>query len=666
VACQAVVLECRGGGKRKARLRSLQPGSRRFSHCASTKAGLHVVTVAVTVLEMIFGKNWRSASVWRVLLCAPFFSLLPTAAARSALRLPAPSELAAKPLPAKKAPSQDDSFTLVPAKDLALQPENARKADALVDFVEGSRLEEDAEMDNALAAYQKVLNVDPGQAELALRVAALLSRLGDFPRAIDVLKVAIKVKPKEPAPYLQLSFIYAKYLKKTEQALKYANQAVALDPKNFDAYQRLYEIEMTVGDPKKAVQALERAAGVKSDEPTFWIRLGKLYGSTVFKGEVEPKPEDLKRVNDFFRKAVENAGDDSAVLKDVADYFAASQQIQEAIPLYLKVLELQPDDSNAREKLASGFVQTNQRAKAIEMLQEIIKQHPERYQPYDLLAQLLDEGARALARANQPEPAKAEFAKAAANYEQSLLINPGRANTCLRLAELLIGPLKESERAVKVLTEARQRFPNAAEFTYYLALALREAKHLQQAVTTFEEALNEAQGENEGLLNARFYFDYGAAADQASLYDKAAELFRKSIALDPANAAEAYNYIGFMWAEHNLHLDEAEEMIGRALQLDPNNGAYLDSLGWLYYRKGKYDEALNELLRAAQNLTRDDPIVFEHIGDTYSKLNRVPQALDFWQKAIALDPGNKLLADKIEKTKTTISKGPPAKINRID
>jgi tetratricopeptide (TPR) repeat protein len=637
-----------------------------YSPALQAKAGLHVAIVAVTVFEMIFGKNWRSASVRHLLLCGLFFTLLHTAAARSALRSPAPNERVAKPSPAKKAPSQDDSFTLAPAKDLALQPENARKADALVDFVEGSRLEENAEMDNALAAYQKVLNFDPGQAELALRVAALLSRQEDFPRAIDVLKDTIKAKPKEPAPYLQLSFIYGKYLKKTEQALKYANQAVALDPKNFDAYQRLYEIELTGSDPKKAVEVLERAAGVKSDDPVFWIRLGKLYASMVFKAEIEPTPEEIKRVNDFFRKAVENAGDDSAVLKDVADYFAASQQIQEAIPLYLKVLELQPDDSNAREKLASGFVLTNQRVKAIEMLQEIIKQHPERYQPYDLLAQLLDEGARALARANQPEPAKAEFAKAVANYEQSLLINPGRANTCLRLAELLIGPLKESERALTVLTEARQRFPNAPEFTYYLALALREAKHPQQAVSTFEEALNEAQGENEGLLNARFYFDYGAAADQAGLYDKAADLFRKSIALDPANAAEAYNYIGFMWAEHNLHLDEAEEMIGRALQLDPNNGAYLDSLGWLYYRKGKYDEALNELLRAAQNLMRDDPIVFEHIGDAYSKLNRVPQALDFWQKAIALDPGNKLLTDKIEKTKTTISKGPPAKINRID
>lgn len=635
----------------------------RFSQA---KAGLRAVPVVVTLLEMIFGKTWRSASVRHLLLAGLLFSSLPPAAARSDLRSPAPGELANKTPLTKKNPSQDDSFMLVPAKDLALQPENARKADALVDFLEGCRLEENAEMDNALAAYQKVLNFDPGQAELALRVAGLLSRLEDFPRAIDVLKDAIKAKPKEPAPYLQLSVIYGNYLKKTEQALKYANQAIALDPKNLDGYQRLYEIEVANGDLRKAGQALERAANIKSDDPGFWLRLGKLYASTVFKAEVQPKQEEIKRVNEFFRKAVQNAEDNSAVLKEVADYFAASDQVQEAIPLYLKVLELQPDDSNAREKLASGFVLTNQREKAIEMLQEIINQHPEKYQPYDLLAQLLDEGALSLARANQIDQAKVEFAKAAANYEQSLLINPSRGNTCLRLAELLIGPLKESEHAVQLLTEARQRFPNAPEFTYYLALALREAKHPQQSVTAFEEALNEAQGENERMLSARFYFDYGAAADQAGLYDKAADLLRKSIALDPVNAAEAYNYIGFMWADHNLHLDEAEDMIGRALELDPNNGAYLDSLGWLYFRKGKYNEALNELLRAAQNLKRDDPIVFEHIGDAYSKLNRIPQALDFWQKAIALDPGNKLLTDKIEKTKTTISKGLPLKMNQID
>ena len=610
---------------------------------------------------MIFGKIGSAISLRRLLLGAVLFSCCEASAASSPVASPPRAEVVTKGPPPKKSAGQDDSFILTPPKDLALQPENARKADALTDFVEGTRLEENADMENALAAYQKVLNYDPGLSELAMRVAAVLSRYGDHPRAIDVLKDAIKEKPKEAGPYLQLAFIYAKYLKKTDQAVKYANQAIVLDPLNIEAYQRLYEIETSAGKLDKALLALDRAASVKSEDPAFWVRLGKLYATIVFKTEPEPKPEDIKRVNGFFEKAVAFAGDDSPVLKAVADYYAASQQIQEAIPLYLRVLELQPDDLNAREKLATGFVLTNQRDKAIQMLQEIIEKQPTKYQPYDLLAQLFDEGARALERANQSEQAKPLFAKAAANYEQSLLINPGRANTYLRLAELLIVPLKDSARAVNVLSEARQRFPGFPEFTYFLAIALRESKQPQKAVITFEEALNEAQISNDEVLNARFYFDYGAAADQAGLYDKAADLFRKSISLDPANAAEAYNYIAFMWAEHNMHLDEAEEMIGRALQFDPNNGAFLDTLGWIHYRQGKYEEAVAELLRASQHLTRPDPIVFEHIGDAYSKLNRIPQALDYWQKAMALSPDNKLLAEKIEKTKTTISKGPPAK-----
>ncbi len=381
----------------------------------------------------------------------------------------------------------------------------------------------------------------------------------------------------------------------------------------------------------------------------------------MFKPDVEPKPADINRVNEFFEKAAEHAADDPAVLKDVADYYAASQQIKKAIPLYLRVLELQPDDVNAREKLASGFVVTNQRAKAVEMLESVIREHPEKYQPYDLLAEVLDDEARALERSNQIEAAKNAFKKAAANYEQSLLINPAHLTTCLRLAELLLGPVKDAERAVSVLSEARRRFPSAPEIVYYLALAQREAKHPQQAVATFEEARHEAEMEDSEIVNARFYFNYGATAEQAGLYEKAADLFRKAIAMDPANAADACNYLGYMWVEQNQHLDEAEAMIKRAVQSEPNNGAFLDSLGWLEFRQGKFEQSLTDLQRAAKNMTHDDPVVFEHIGDTYLKLQRVPQALEAWQKALSVDPQNKNLVQKIESTKTMMSKGEPQK-----
>jgi len=555
---------------------------------------------------------------------------------------------------------QNDSLSPTPAKDLLLHAEGEHKADALARFVEGMAFEENGEMDRALDAYRRVLNVDPGQSQLAARVAGLLIQQDDFPQAIDVLKDAIKANPNTADAYQQLAFIYARYLKKTDQAIDYANRAIALNPADVEGYQRLVEIEVAAGQEKKALEALDRATKVRSSDPNFWMHLGKLYVAILFKSDSQPKPDELKRINEIFKRGAQHAGDDPAMLKDVADFYAASQQLKEAIPLYLRVLELQPDDANAREKLATGFILTNQRGKAVEMLEQIIKEHPDKYQPYDLLAQVLDEEARSLQRTNHIDEAKANFAKVAANYEQSLLINPNHLGTYLHLAELLVGPLKDAGRAVQLLTEARRRFPGVPEIVYYLAIAQREAKRNQQAVATFEEALHEAQlSEDDDVINAKFYFNYGAAAEQAGLYEKAAELLRKSISLDPANSAEASNYLGYMWADHNMHLDEAEGMIRRALESEPNNASYLDSLGWVEFRKGNFDQALTDLLRAAKTAEHDDPVVFEHIGDTYLKLNRMPEALEAWQKALTLDPKNKNLAEKVEGTKKRISKDLP-------
>ena len=565
---------------------------------------------------------------------------------------------AAHPTP-KRTDLIDDSLALPPARDLNLSIEGGHKAEALAHFAEGIDFEEDGEMEKALEAYRQVLNVDPGQIELAVRVAALLTRDDDYPSAIDVLKDAVKVHPKAPEPYLELSFIYAKYLKKVDQAIEFANKAIALDPQKIDGYQRLFEIYLTAGDEKRALETLDRAAKMPNDDPTFWARLGRLYGSVILKPDAKPNPEQTARLNDVFEKAAAKGQNNAAVLKEVGDYFASTQQIKEALPFYLRVLELQPDDANVREKLATGFVLTNQRARAVETLEAIIQEHPEKYQSYELLAQLHDDEARALVRANQTDPANAEFKKAAQNYEQSLLINPNHAATYLRLAELLLVPLKQSERAVSVLTEGRRRYPDAPEFAYYLAIALRESKKAKDAVIMFEEALNEAQNAEADFLKPRFYVEYGAAAQEAGLYDKAAELFHKAIAMDPANAAEPYNYLGYMWAEQNSHLDEAEDAIKRALQLDPENGAYLDSMAWVEYRQGKYDQALENLKRAIENLPREDAVVFEHLGDVYLKLNRVSQALESWQKAKTLDPSNKDLAAKIDGQKTRVSKTNP-------
>jgi tetratricopeptide (TPR) repeat protein len=290
------------------------------------------------------------------------------------------------------------------------------------------------------------------------------------------------------------------------------------------------------------------------------------------------------------------------------------------------------------------------------MLEEIIKEHPEKYQSYDLLAQVLEDQGHAFEGENKPNDAKTAFAKAVANYEQSILINPGHALSYIRLARLLLVSVRDPERAVTILTDARHRFPETAELIYYLAIALREAKHTQQAVSTFEEALREAEIDSGEMANAQFFYDYGIAAERAGLYDKAANLMKRSIFLDPQNSAEACNYLAYMWAEQNSHLDEAFDYIKRALQADPNNGAYLDTMGWIEYRQGKLDQALKDLRHAADLIGHEDPVVFEHIGDTYLTLKNLPQAVEAWQKAAVLDPKKTNLHDKIEAAKKEIAK----------
>src|SRR6516165_10454283 len=178
-------------------------------------------------------------------------------------RLTAPNAQASpSSAPMKKSARQSDSFFAIPAKDLLLR--------------------EDGEMEKALAAYRKVLDVDPGQADLASRVATLLTRQDDFPQAIDVLKDAVKANPKATEPLLQLAFIYTKYMRRVDQAIDCVNKAIAIDPQNIDAYERLCEIALAAGDEKKALQSLDRAAATQSENAGFWARLGKLYDSIVF------------------------------------------------------------------------------------------------------------------------------------------------------------------------------------------------------------------------------------------------------------------------------------------------------------------------------------------------------------------------------------------------
>jgi tetratricopeptide (TPR) repeat protein len=542
------------------------------------------------------------------------------------------------------------------AADLQLKVEDARKADAFGAFAQGLVAEDGADTDGMLDAYRRALTLDPTYAELAVKVSYELARRNDVAAGIQVLKDTIKAAPKEPLPYIYLSQLYSHYLKKPDLALTYAEQALALAPESFKSYLAVYELHDTAGQKPKAEAILAKAIKAETKDTRYWVELGEFLQKIYLKDDGNCSPEELKRMNAVYGRLLELSAYDADIMGKIADYYVLSKQVKLAIPLYLAVLRVKQDKEdpslgNVREKLARSLIFTGQRDEAIAVVEEMVKDNPQRFDTYELLGELYEQ--------------KGDLDRAMANYEHSLLLDASEPRNHLRLAELL-RQAKKYDQAVDMLQQAQKKFPDLPFITYGLALALSQAKRHDEAMTVFAQAQKDAESRSEELLNANFYFSYGAAAEQAGKLDRAAELLKQSIDLDP-NQPEAYNYLGYMWADRGEHLDEAGTLIKKAIELDPEKGAYLDSLGWFYFKRGDPEKAIKELLRAQESLLReekrDDPVVLDHIADTYSKLGKIPEALSYWQKAVALEQEDKTftakVTEKIEAAKQKVTSGAP-------
>jgi len=406
--------------------------------------------------------NWRYGRLYRI-------AFLLAALAMLAAGMPATVFAAQKKKPKKDSsptPAPEASPTPQPqtpggsAPDLQLKPEDEQKADALANFIDGNIAEDNADLDKALDDYRKVLAVDPAaviRSEddtdttmlLAAKVAFELARRGNSAEGIDVLKDAAKAAPKEPMTYYFLSQLYSKYLKKYDVALKYATQALDLDPKNFLFHLADYELEINLGQNAKAVETLDRAGKLDNDDPMFWLKMSELYIHALVKDDGTCTPEDQKKMDAVFQKALTLSKNDPVTAAKVGDYYVLTKQIKEAIPLYEGALAAKRDASDLslsslREKLAACYVANGQHDEAIKVLEALIKNDPMRASTYETLGQLYAE--------------KNEFEKALNSYQQMLLLNPDQPTNYLRVSDMMF-QLKKFDKAVDLLTETHKKFP---------------------------------------------------------------------------------------------------------------------------------------------------------------------------------------------------------------
>ncbi|MBU2614174.1 MAG: tetratricopeptide repeat protein [Elusimicrobia bacterium] len=202
--------------------------------------------------------------------------------------------------------------------------------------------------------------------------------------------------------------------------------------------------------------------------------------------------------------------------------------------------------------------------------------------------------------------------------------------------------LNDVNKTLKTLEQALKLNPKSAEVNFFLGLGYMDLKKNGKAEKYFLRTVDL----DPNLSDAYFYL--GTIYEQSGKFDKALPNLRKVVELTPKNAV-AMNYLGYCLADRDVSMDEAETLIRAALEIDPENSAYRDSLGWVYFKRGKYQEAKMEIEQASKNLK--DPVVFEHLGDIEKALGNKKNAESFYKKALFLEPKNKSIKKKIKELK---------------
>lgn len=234
--------------------------------------------------------------------------------------------------------------------------------------------------------------------------------------------------------------------------------------------------------------------------------------------------------------------------------------------------------------------------------------------------------AQILERMEQYEAARTAYAAIPADHPLHDAAELGRADVLRRLGE--------TDAAIEVLEALLHDDPDFGPATQRLGDALRSAGRSEEAVAAYSRALDLAGQDDPGRW--RVLFARAVTAFGLDEWDAAEADFRAAIALQPGEAS-LLNYYGYSLVDRGEKLAEALEMIERAVALEPRNGAYVDSLGWAYFRLGRFGEAVVELERAA-TLESADPVVNDHLGDAYWMVGRQREARFQWQRALSFGP----------------------------
>ena len=507
-----------------------------------------------------------------------------------------------------------------------------------------------------------------GRAYYYFTAAQFKFKQGNIEEAIWHLKQAMR--HDTGSSFLKLEIANLLLIKKEElKALDYIDQVLAAHPDHLQALSMAGGIYQQQNKLEEAVAAYEKVLKGRPTDQGAYLVLGRIYWNTN-------KLSDAERV---FAAMVDHLPDSYAAYYFYGKVLAAQGKLNMAEKALLKSLHLEPSLEEPRFELLKIYQSQNQHQKTTRIYQSILQNNPdnlnaafglaEHYRKIELtsesLAILAELGHRVENEATITATLFERYLETKRFEEASWVINgilatagdhsdlhymagiayngidqddqalahmmqvrPGSkfyTNAVVHSA-LIYHDSGRIDRAIKVVKTALGDEPDHIDYYLYLGSFYEELERFEDALEVLHEGLARDNA------NGRLHFRTGVVYDKMGRKDKSIAAMKNVLQLTP-NDAEALNYLGYTYADMGINLDEAELLIQSALKLKPDDGYITDSLGWVYYKRGDYGQAL-ELLIKAVSLIPDYPVILEHLGDVYYKMDSKTKALNYYRQSL--------------------------------
>ncbi len=483
------------------------------------------------------------------------------------------------------------------------------------------------DLQKAESELKTAVKLDPDSEEAVTTLALLYTDEGDTAHALQVLS-AVPDAGRSAKLYAALGATYEQR-KDYKSAIDAYKHAIQLDRDNLDAIRGLAENLLNDGQIDAALDQYRVIADANPEDAQTYLRISEIYRR---QGKYDDALDSLKKAQAMVPDALEVPYNIAVVYQAQGRYDDAAKLLQDL----LKKTE-KPDNSYSQSD-------RNNRGIFIERLGMIYRDqenYPAAVEAFRKMIPLGDENARTGYQdvIDTYREAK-QWPEATAAAKEALQKLPNDRE----LRMVLDAQLADTGDPEKPLADVRSLLKGTPEDRdVYLRLAIMNQR--LKRWSDAEDALNKAEQLSTKPEDKEYvYFLRGSTYEREKKYDEAEAEFKKVLAVNPQSAA-TLNYLGYMNADRGVQLEESLNYIKAAVSLEPTNGAYLDSLGWAYFKLGKYDLAEESLNKASLHMG-SDPTVQDHLGDLYQKTGRLKLAAAHWERAV--EEWNKTVSSEVD------------------